>query len=494
MNTLSLARTIARNALVVTLGGLALKAINFAYQVYVVRQLGDSRYGQFETAVAFAGLFALIAELGVTQYALREMARAPDDKMRLRSLFWNVAALRLLLAAGAIAAIAVGAQMFGYTPNIARAATVFACTFVIAALAAPLEAVLTAHERFDHVAAVAIAAQLASAALGTLVLFNDWGIVALAAVGLLAMLPPLVLAIALVRRNGIVLGRPNPRPSTWVALIRGGLPFGLIALALTIAFSIDTVMLSRWVSAAEVGHYNVAYGFAGSLLFFFSGFAEAIVPSLTRTYAEDPEAVAGWYRRSVRVIIMLSLPLATGAMLLAEPLLTLLYGPVYAPAALVLRVLAWDAPLLMFTAFCGNMTTIIGLERAAARVYGINALANIMLNAIAIPWLGVMGAAIVTLCTDLIGAAQFHAHFGEKFHSTGLTSLVLRVAAGCGLMALAVWLFGTISPHVLLTVLAGALVYAACALLLRIPDATERGLLRSAADKTLGRMAIWRHA
>lgn len=67
-------RIVAKNALVITLGSLALKAINFIYNVAVIRQLGDDRFGQLSTVTAFVGLFSIFAELGVSQYVMREIA------------------------------------------------------------------------------------------------------------------------------------------------------------------------------------------------------------------------------------------------------------------------------------------------------------------------------------------------------------------------------------------------------------------------------------
>jgi O-antigen/teichoic acid export membrane protein len=239
-------------------------------------------------------------------------------------------------------------------------------------------------------------------------------------------------------------------------------------------------MLSWHVPDYEIGWYNVAYGFSGSLLFFFSGLSEAMVPSLTKSYVEDPGAVARWYHRTLRVIVAFGLPLALGATLLAEPLLRLLYGAEYAPAAQALRIIAWDAPLLMFTSFCGNLTTVTGAERAAARIYGINALANIALNAVAIPAFGIQGAAAVTVATDLIGALQFHALFSRSFAPPRLFGLSARTGLALVAMSVAVLAALSLNWHVLASVAAGAAVYLPAALALGVLDSTERALLQRA--------------
>lgn len=479
----TLARTIARNTLFITLGSLALKVINTAYQIYIVRGLGDEQFGRFSMAVAWSGLFSIFVELGITQYAMRESARDPG---RARWLFWNVAALRGLLALAGIAGITAGAAAVGYPQDVVQAVLLYSCTYLIAAVAGPLEAVLTARERFDNLTAITVIGQLSSAGLGTVVLLNGWGIAALAAVGLLAMLPPLVLAAHFVRRDGAKLGRPLIDLGGWRALVTGGLPFGMITLALTIAFGIDTVMLSWFVSDAEVGWYNVAYGFSSALLFVFTGFSEAIVPSLTKTNESDPDATARWYARSLRLIVITGLPIAAGAALLAYPALLFVYGADYGAAALSLRILAWDVPLLMLTSFCGNMTTVTGTERAAARIYGINAIANIALNAVAIPFAGIHGAAIVTVATDLIGAIQFYRLFRHKLPTANMTQLTLRVAGASALMSLALAALLGSGLHVIGLAIIGAGVYAGAAHVLGVLDAAEKSALLAIARRLSG--------
>src|SRR3972149_156319 len=90
-----LRRTVFKNTVFVMAGSAILKAINFIFSVYIVRQLGDERFGQYSVVLAFVGLFQIFAELGVSQYAMREIAQ---DHAKTRPLFWNLMAVRLILA------------------------------------------------------------------------------------------------------------------------------------------------------------------------------------------------------------------------------------------------------------------------------------------------------------------------------------------------------------------------------------------------------------
>jgi O-antigen/teichoic acid export membrane protein len=156
-------------------------------------------------------------------------------------------------------------------------------------------------------------------------------------------------------------------------------------------------------------------------------------------------------------------------------LIRFLYTDEFLPSALALQILIWDVPLLMFTGFCGNMTTIIGEERAAARIYAINAIANIILNFYAIPHFGIVGASLVTVVTDLIGALQFHFLLRQKLNLPGMTWIFGRILIAAALMGFVLKLAGDLNMFLLIGL--GIVIYGSFALGLRLLDDRERNLI-----------------
>jgi O-antigen/teichoic acid export membrane protein len=306
-------------------------------------------------------------------------------------------------------------------------------------------------------------------------MFNGWGFIALIITNLLGMPFQIGLAVWAARRQQLTLYPIQIEPRVWLPMMRAGLPFGLISLTLTIAFSIDTVMLSLYQPEHVIGWYNVAYNLVFSLMFFVSGFKEAIVPSLSRTYAQDPGQVERWYYYSVKSLAILSIPIAVGGTLIAFPLIRFLYTDEFLPSALALQILIWDVPLLMFTGFCGNITTIVSEERAAARIYAINAAANIILNIYAIPRFGIVGASLVTVVTDLIGALQFYFLLRRKLNMPNMTWILSRILLAAALMGLVLLLVSNLNMFLLIGL--GIIVYGGLTLGLRLFDDKEWALI-----------------
>jgi len=472
--------TILKNASIITVGAIALKLINFIYNIAVVRQLGDAGYGQFATVVSFVGLFAIFAELGISQFAMREIARHPDKS---NQLFWNLVFIRLSLAFLSVVGITVGAMGYGYSSELVLGVALYTLTFVWASLQAPVETLLTANEKFNYVTSMSVIGQISTITMGAVVLYNDLGFLALIAVGLLAMVPPILMGLYAVRRHRLVHLPIALSVKSWPDMIRRGLPFGFISLSLTIAFTVDSVMLSRFEPPEVVGWYNAAYHLARSLLFFFDGISVAMVPTLSRAYLSDTILVQRWYFRSVKVILLMGLPIATGSTIVALPLFLFLYGEQYLPAVLAFQIIVWDVPLLLFASFCGNMTTVTGEERSAARIYFSAAIANVLLNLLLIPNYSLYGAAVATLVTDLAAAAQFYWVLGRKLHLPNMTGTVWRVLLACAVMAAVLLGLRAVDASLWVLIPAGMLVYAGMVAATRVLDAEEIRLLKRLSAK-----------
>ena len=351
----------------------------------------------------------------------------------------------------------------------------------------PLYTVLSGHERLDYATVFDTIGRLLFMAVGGAFMLSGKSYIWLIVASLVEMPIEILLVALLIRRQRLVSLRPRIDPRLWWPMVRAGLPFGIITLMLQISFSIDTVMLSMHWPDQVVGWYNVSYGLVRSMLFFFSGFSFAIIPSLSRTYVRDPEAVKRWYYHSVRVITFSSLPAAVGAALVARPLILFLYGAQFAPSVPIFGAIVWDLPLLMFCSFCGNMTTVVGEEHAAARIYGINAAANIVLNAIFIPHYGAMAAAVITVVTDLVGSIQFYVLLRHKLDLPDIRLLLLRVAAASGLMGAVVFLSRGLPLAAVIAL--GVVVYLALAVALKIVGEPERDVATRLWRKVAVRLA-----
>ncbi len=473
MSERSAGRIIARNTAAGLLAQVALRGVGFLYQIFIVRQLGDAEFGRFSIITAWAGLFSVLGDLGVDQYFEREVARRPEEAS---DWFWDVVALRGVLAALAVLVTCIGAALL-YPGEIVLGVALFTLTYFPMALQAPLYSLLVGHERLDLTYGLDVVNQLIGIVIGGLLLIVFPSYQSLLLIGFIQI--PLMIGLTwrTAQRNQLAPPPFRLHPRLWWGLLRGGLPFGFTHLALSFSFRVDTIILSRLVSESAVGWYNMAYNLALSFTSLTQSFNDSVLPTLAREHAQDETSVHPWYFRSVRFMLLLGMPIAVGGMLLATPIITTLYGDPNLPAALLFMILIWDLPIVMYTSFCGNLTTSIQKERRAAIIYSTIGLANIGLTLLlAVPF-GVVGASFATVLTDLVAAGLFYFLFRRAFTldfnwRRGLTIVIAcAVMGGLVVLLLPILPFWLIIPLVALPY--GLLVWFGGALL---PDERQRFL------------------
>ena len=416
-------------------GQIALRLGGFLFNILVIRQLGNDTFGQYSVVLAWTGLFAVLGDLGITQYFTREVARDPK---RSDELFWDVAALRFIFAIVASIVTVAGAVLQNYPSDIIIGVALFTLTYFLQAILAPLTSIIAGNERLDIVSIINVLGQILFMVVGAVVLFAGGGLIALVAVSFVNI--PLMIGLCLwaMRRYKMRPLRVNFRVRNWWSLVKWGLPFALIQLTLTFNFRFDTIILEHFQPFEVVGWYNAAYNFTRALLTVSSAVIVALPLTMAREHARDPQVVRPWYYRSVKFMVFVGLPLAVGGTLLADKIIVALYGAEYSPAMIALAILIWDTPLLMYTALSGNLTTAIKRERGAMKVYLAVAVFNIVMNILLQPLYGMIAASVITVASDGVGAILFYILFRREFGPGLSFHHIKRLALSAGLMGIAI--------------------------------------------------------
>lgn len=449
----SVGRTIARNTLFGIGAQLALRVASFIFQVLVVRALGGHEYGQYTIVTAWAGLFAVIGDLGINQYLAREIARDPSKS---DEMFWDTVVLRFFLAI-LCAFVTVGSAIAftDYSREIIIAVAIYTSSYFLQIILAPMDSILRGNERLDILSVFSVISQVLFMVLAGLFLFSGLDFVWLVIASVLNLPIMIALHFWAIRRNHLQPPHFKINPALWWSVIRYGIPFGITQLSLSLAFRVDTIVLSSYVSSYDIGLYNVAYiNLTLTLVILAQSFNQAITPTLSREYAHNPEAVLPWYYQAVKIMMFLGLPIAVGGMLTADKIIGL-YQSEIAPAGLLLAILVWDIPLVLYHSFCGNMAVSVKREGAAARIFAFMGILNLILNLFLIPRFGVIGAVFTTLITDTFGAAQFYFLFRHTFGAgLGFTRL-MRLVMAAAAMGVLVFILRDINFFILVA-LAGA--------------------------------------
>ncbi len=92
---MSVARKIARNTALLMIASLFTNIMALVWTIYTARYLGTAGFGTLSAALALTGIFSVLADLGMSTYATREVAR---DNEKTRKLLGNIALIKCFLA------------------------------------------------------------------------------------------------------------------------------------------------------------------------------------------------------------------------------------------------------------------------------------------------------------------------------------------------------------------------------------------------------------
>ncbi|MDW8068907.1 MAG: flippase [Anaerolineae bacterium] len=450
MKRLSL--TVVRNSLFSLLGQITVKALSVIFAIFVVRQLGDTGYGLYMTALAYVGVFAILSDLGLAPYMVREVAKNPD---RTPIFFANVVLLRLVLSAGTLLVIVGSVLVLKRSPELTLGTAIAACTLFIYAFAGPMESLFIARERLDLLSLMNVLQQMGFVVLGTAALVGGLGFMGLlgASLGSLALMT--VTGWRLLQRTGGTPWHPNPR--LWLTLLKAALPFGVIGFSLGLSYKIDTVLLQYFYGDAVTGWYNAAYNLIFLLMMVSHAVNLALYPILCRQYAVDPRRMPTLYTQALKYLFVVAFPIAVGTTALARPLIHLLYTDQFAPSVLPLQILIWVLPLMFLTELLGYVTIVHNQEKEVARALLVSTAVNITLNLVLIPRWGLLAASVVTVLTEMILAGQYLWLLRHELVAVNFRAVFLKPGLSAVLMGVVVFLVREMNFFLVVTL--GAAIY-----------------------------------
>ena len=377
--------------------------LSFIVGVLVVRHLGPTGNGVLQSGVALATLFAVGIELGLDGVLRREIVRTPE---RTGALLGTATLLRaatlvpaIVLFAAVYARQRAGVPGLGFWMGITLALP----------LAQTAEVWFLASGRVrTNVLAQGAAFLLVSALRVALVMAGA----AVMAFGFAAAAETLLIGLAL----GLAFMRCAAAPHRWSwdaalarRMLRDAAPLLLTNLAIFVYRRFDLLIVAGLLDTRAAGFYAAAVrmselGYVAPMLLLNAWF-----PLITRLHAEDPAAyratLAGFYRK----IVWAGAAFALVVTISAHWLVRILLGSAFDGAATPLAIHAWTAVFIAHGIARSQWLLLEnrlfdGLWLACA-----GAVANLALNFILIPALGVKGAALAAVAALALNMGVFPA-------------------------------------------------------------------------------------
>lgn len=435
---------------VVSLGGgaLAARLVAFGGTAYIARVLGPAAFGIIGFALALTKYFRLAVDGGFAPVGAREVAAYPH---RAAELAANMIVFRLLVAGGALLVLGVIALILPKPVEVRL--VVFLMGLELLSLAVDTSWVYKGLERNRPVGVALVLAEVASV-LGLLAFVrgpSDVVIVPLAFVsGQFAA--SAYLAWPLFRGNS-VMGRVR----AGYMLFRSAGALIVTKLMRVLFFSFDVLMLGFILGEAAVGLYTAAYRICFVVTAFGVALTFSYLPEFTRAVSQGAGNVGEVTGRSLELSAVLVFPLAVGGVVVAQPLLTAVFGAPYAEGALAFQLLLPSVGLTLLRGTHSNVLLVHGRLRQDMWIVVTATLLNVVLNVVLIPRYGIAGAAVATLVAEALNLLLgfiMAARLGVPVRLSPFT----RSMAAAAVMAAVLVLVGP-SLHVVLRIVLGGVTY-----------------------------------
>jgi len=465
-------KRVAKNSLLPMGLQLVNRLIDFAFAMLMLRILAPEMAGRYTFAVLFIGYFDILVRFGLGTLLTREVSKDREHGNRYLSTVTILRALLWLISLPLMTIVILVYAFFGQmTPDIVAAIALFAVGMIFSNLADGFSAVFYAYEKMEYPAAVSTVTTMTRVSLGVLVLLMGWGFVGLAGVSIAANL---VSATAL----GLLMVRHCFRPhaewdrQTGKWMLGTSFPLMINLMLATIFFRIDVLLLKPMKGDAVVGYYSAALKYVDGLLIIPQYFTQAIFPLMSRYAATSRDSLMRAYVLSLRLLLIIALPIAAAMPFIAEGLIMVLGGAEYLPDSMIaLQIIIWFLPFSFVNSVTQYVLIAIDQQRFLTRAFLIGVVFNIIANLLVIPTYSYKGAAVVTILSELVLLVPFYYAVRKHLGPLPWLSLFWQPTVASAVMVGAMWLLRDI-PWLLLIPVGGVVYLVVLALVggFRQPD------------------------
>ncbi|MCL5012011.1 MAG: flippase [Patescibacteria group bacterium] len=454
-------QTIAKNTFWMVIGQILSKLIKAILLVYAARVMGTTEWGTFSYVLSLAGLFTIFMDFGVNAIVTRESTRDLEQQ----KVYFSTAFIVKL-----VAFVVIAAAVFVLGPYFINQSQVLVLV-PLAVIMLGLDglrdfgaSLSRAWERMEiesfiqvFTNAMVVIAGMAALYIARTAQSLTWGYIIGVGLGTIAAFYPFRSYFKNLWRSFDKKIIKKILASSW--------PFGMLGVMGAIMLNTDTIMVGWYRSIDDVGFYGAAQRVI-QLIYLIPGLlAIAFFPAMSRAI-KDLEIMKKLIEGGTSLLSLFAIPLTVGGVLLANDVTLLVYGSSYMPAAGPFRLLCLTFLPAFLAAMFGNAIFALNKEKKLFVYVVIGILGNFIFNLLFIPIWGISGAALSTVCNQIILTLYLIYFLRKELHFRVLHQVEKLVGATI-IMGLALLGLRALGVSLYINVFVGLGVYTASLLLFK---------------------------
>jgi O-antigen/teichoic acid export membrane protein len=345
------ARTVG-GAAWLTLSIIGQRGLSLLSTLILARLIAPSAFGLLGMAMVLSAAMDSFNDLGTASALIQ---RKELNAQLASTLFWtNV--LVGIVGAGFMVGVAPFVAKLYREPQVAPVLAALSVSFFINSLSVVQRAVLTRAMLFRRISTIQLSSSVASCAVGIGLAFAGAGVWSLIAA-----------VTSQVTTVSVLYWLASPwRPSWHLSLrdLRSVTPYSANLTGSNFAHyfmrNMDNALIGRFLGAAALGYYAMAYGLMMYPLYNVTwSLGNVLFPALSRIQEEDARFRQA-YLRALSVIATITFPLMLGLLATADLLVSTCFGAKWAPMVPIVRILAPVGMLQSITSAAGMIFTAKG--------------------------------------------------------------------------------------------------------------------------------------
>lgn len=364
---------------------------------WVARYLGTEKFGLFNFATAFVGLFGAVAGLGLQGIVVRDIVRNPGVQ---EDTLGTAAALQFV--GGLVAYILILVTIFWLRSEDAMAKALVA---IIGSMMLFKSSEVAMYWFESQVLSkYTVWAQngcfLVFAAVKVLLILNGAPLIAFGWAALAEGLLVALMMLMMLRLRGPQLRQLRGSLTRAKELMIDSWPLMLSGITVMIYMKIDQIMLGEMIGDDAVGIYSAALRISEVWYFVPMAIVATVFPTILAAKKRDEDEYYRRLQQLLDIMVWLSLGVALPMTFLATPIINVMYGSAFHGAGAILAVHIWAAVFVFLGVassrwFILENKQILSLQRSV-----MGAIINVILNFLLIPRYGALGAAWATVISQ----------------------------------------------------------------------------------------------
>ncbi|MBR1550966.1 MAG: lipopolysaccharide biosynthesis protein [Muribaculaceae bacterium] len=407
--------------------------INFIVGIILARLLSPSDYGLIAMITIFMAISQAFIDSGFRNALIRKPTITDADYCT--AFYFNIIAAAVLY--GLLFAMSPWVAVFYNKPILCDLLRVEALTIVIGSFNIVQRVRLTRSLNFKLIAIISVTSNLVSCGVGLFLAFTGYGVWSLVFMHITTNTMQMLLLWL------TSPWRPRSRWSGESFRYLWGFGSKLLASGLLdkIYHNIYPIVIGKFFSAASLGQYTRAHGFADLPSSNLTGVLQKVTFPVLSKMQDDTLRLAENYRRMLRLSAFVIFPLMVGMAALARPLVLTLITDKWVESIVYLQIICFGMMWYPIHAINLNLLQVKGRSDLFLRLEIIKKVIVTIAMVIAIPF-GIVAMCVGSVCTSLISLV-INTYYTGRLIDVGF---IMQMK--------------DLTPTLLLSLLMGALIYA----------------------------------